>query len=61
MTSSSRPGGLLRGDPEYTDLGSTGSKWYLRQAAYLSMRRLGLEHIDLYYLPYRRLYRHPVR
>jgi pyridoxine 4-dehydrogenase len=43
-------GGLIRGGPEYTDMGSTGSKWYLRQAAYMSMRRLGLDHIDLYYL-----------
>jgi aryl-alcohol dehydrogenase-like predicted oxidoreductase len=43
-------GGFLRGGPDYTDMGSTGSKWYLRQAAYLSMRRLGLDRIDLYYL-----------
>jgi aryl-alcohol dehydrogenase-like predicted oxidoreductase len=31
-------------------MGATGAKWYLRQAAYMSMRRLGLDHIDLYYL-----------
>src|SRR4051812_46166275 len=43
-------GGFLRGGPEYTDTGATGAKWYLRQAAYMSMRRLGLDHIDLYYL-----------
>jgi pyridoxine 4-dehydrogenase len=43
-------GGFLRGGPEYADMGSIGSKWYLRQAAYMSMRRLGLDHIDLYYL-----------
>ncbi|MEO3861718.1 aldo/keto reductase [Acrocarpospora sp. B8E8] len=43
-------GGFLRGGPEYSDMGSTGNKWYLRQAAYMSMRRLGLEQIDLYYL-----------
>ena len=43
-------GGFLRGGPEYSDMGSTGSKWYLRQAAYMSMRRLGLDRIDLYYL-----------
>jgi pyridoxine 4-dehydrogenase len=43
-------GGNLRGGPEYTDMTSLGNKWYLRQAAYMSMRRLGLEHIDLYYL-----------
>ena len=29
-------GGFLRGGPEYSDMGSTGSKWYLRQAAYMS-------------------------
>src|SRR3954453_5335613 len=43
-------GGNLRGGPEYTDMTSLGNKWYLRQAAYMSMRRLGLDHIDLYYL-----------
>jgi pyridoxine 4-dehydrogenase len=43
-------GGFLRGGPEYSDMGSTGSKWYLRQAAYMSMRRLALDRIDLYYL-----------
>ncbi|MFJ3403965.1 aldo/keto reductase [Promicromonospora sp. NPDC090134] len=43
-------GGFLRGGPEYADMGSTGAKWYLRQAAYMSMRRLGLDRIDLYYL-----------
>jgi aryl-alcohol dehydrogenase-like predicted oxidoreductase len=43
-------GGFLRGGPEYADMGSTGAKLYLRQAAYMSMRRLGLDHIDLYYL-----------
>jgi aryl-alcohol dehydrogenase-like predicted oxidoreductase len=43
-------GGFLRGGPEYADMGSTGGKWYLRQAAYMSMRRLGLDQIDLYYL-----------
>jgi len=43
-------GGFLRGGPEYADMGATGAKWYLRQAAYMSMRRLGLDHIDLYYL-----------
>src|ERR1700748_1810186 len=32
-------GGFIRGGPEYSDTGSTGSKWYLRQAAYMSMRR----------------------
>jgi len=39
-----------RGGPEYSDMTSLGNKWYLRQAAYMSMRRLGLDHINLYYL-----------
>jgi pyridoxine 4-dehydrogenase len=43
-------GGFLRGGPEYSDMGASGNKWYLRQAAYMSLRRLGLEYIDLYYL-----------
>src|SRR4051812_33888954 len=43
-------GGFVRGGPEYSDMGASGNKWYLRQAAYMSMRRLGLDHIDLYYL-----------
>ena len=43
-------GGNLRGGPEYSDMTSLGNKWYLRQAAYMSMRRLGLAQIDLYYL-----------
>ena len=43
-------GGNLRGGPEYSDMTSLGNKWYLRQAAYMSLRRLGLEQIDLYYL-----------
>ena len=43
-------GGFLRGGPEYSDMGASGNKWYLRQAAYGSMRRLGLDQIDLYYL-----------
>jgi pyridoxine 4-dehydrogenase len=43
-------GGFLRGGPEYSDMGATGNKWYLRQAAWMSMRRLGLDRIDLYYL-----------
>src|ERR1700760_3395051 len=43
-------GGSLRGGPEYSDMTALGNKWYLRQAAYMSMRRLGLDHIDLYYL-----------
>jgi pyridoxine 4-dehydrogenase len=43
-------GGNLRGGPEYSDMTALGNKWYLRQAAYMSMRRLGVEQIDLYYL-----------
>src|ERR1700712_2815750 len=43
-------GGFVRGGPEYSDMSAVGNKQYLRQAAYMSMRRLGLDHIDLYYL-----------
>jgi len=43
-------GGFVRGGPEYSDMSAVGNKSYLRQAAYMSMRRLGLDHIDLYYL-----------
>jgi pyridoxine 4-dehydrogenase len=43
-------GGFMRGGPEYSDMGASGNKWYLRQAAYMSLRRLGLDRIDLYYL-----------
>ena len=43
-------GGFVRGGPEYSDMGAVGNRNYLRQAAYMSMRRLGVDHIDLYYL-----------
>ncbi len=43
-------GGFVRGGPEYTDMGAVGNRAYLRQAAYMSARRLGLDRIDLYYL-----------
>jgi pyridoxine 4-dehydrogenase len=43
-------GGFVRGGPEYSDMGAVGNKQYLRQSAYMSMRRLGLDHVDLYYL-----------
>lgn len=43
-------GGFVRGGPEFGDLGAVGNRLYLRQSAYMSMRRLGLDHIDLYYL-----------
>jgi aryl-alcohol dehydrogenase-like predicted oxidoreductase len=43
-------GGFVRGGPEYADMGAVGNREYLRQAAYMSARRLGLDRIDLYYL-----------
>lgn len=43
-------GGFIRGGPDYADFGAVGNREYLRQSAYLSARRLGLERIDLYYL-----------
>lgn len=43
-------GGFVRGGPEYSDMGAVGNRQYLRQCAYMSMRRLGLDQIDLYYL-----------
>jgi pyridoxine 4-dehydrogenase len=43
-------GGFVRGGPEYSDMSAVGNRSYLRQAAYMSMRRLGLDKIDLYYL-----------
>jgi pyridoxine 4-dehydrogenase len=43
-------GGFVRSGPEYADMGAVGNRHYLRQAAYMSARRLGLHQIDLYYL-----------
>jgi aryl-alcohol dehydrogenase-like predicted oxidoreductase len=43
-------GGFVRGGPEYSDMGAVGNRKYLRQAAYMSIRRLRLDRIDLYYL-----------
>src|SRR6476620_3445708 len=43
-------GGFVRGGLEYSDMSAVGNKYYLRQAAHMSMRRLRLDHIDLYYL-----------
>jgi aryl-alcohol dehydrogenase-like predicted oxidoreductase len=43
-------GGFVRSGPEYTDMGAVGNPHYLRHAAYMSARRLGLDQIDLYYL-----------
>ena len=43
-------GGFVRGGPEYSDMDAVGNRAYLRQSAYMSLRRLGLDVIDLYYL-----------
>lgn len=43
-------GGFVRGGPEYGDMSAVGNRAYLRQSAYMSLRRLGLDVIDLYYL-----------
>jgi pyridoxine 4-dehydrogenase len=43
-------GGFIRGGPDYADFGAVGNREYLRQCAYLSARRLGIEQIHLYYL-----------
>jgi pyridoxine 4-dehydrogenase len=43
-------GGFVRGGPDYADFGVVGNREYLRQCAFLSARRLGVEQIDLYYL-----------
>ncbi|SFE03070.1 Predicted oxidoreductase [Paenibacillus catalpae] len=43
-------GGFVRGGPDYTDMSAVGNRYYIRQCAYMSMRRLGIDHIDLYYL-----------
>jgi len=43
-------GGFVRGGPDYADFGAVGNREYLRQCAFLSARRLGVEQIDLYYL-----------
>jgi pyridoxine 4-dehydrogenase len=43
-------GGFIRGGPGYAGFGAVGNREYLRQCAYLSARRLGVEQIDLYYL-----------
>ena len=37
-------GGFVRSGPEYADMGAVGNRHYLRQAAYMSARRLGLDH-----------------
>ena len=43
-------GGFVRGGFDYSTLGAVGNPNYLRQAAHLSARRLGLDRLDLYYL-----------
>ncbi|WP_042426639.1 aldo/keto reductase [Streptacidiphilus anmyonensis] len=43
-------GGFIRGGPDYADFGAVGNREYLRQCAYLSARRLGVDRLDLYYL-----------
>lgn len=43
-------GGFIRGGPDYADFGAVGNREYLRQRAFLSARRLGVERLDLYYL-----------
>jgi pyridoxine 4-dehydrogenase len=43
-------GGFVRGGPAYEDLDAVGNRMYLRQCAFTSARRLGVEQIDLYYL-----------
>jgi pyridoxine 4-dehydrogenase len=43
-------GGFVRGSREFTSIQAIGAANYLRQAARLSARRLGVDCIDLYYL-----------
>jgi aryl-alcohol dehydrogenase-like predicted oxidoreductase len=43
-------GGFVRGGPEYSTIDAIGNANYLRQSAYMSARRLGVEQIHLYYL-----------
>lgn len=43
-------GGFVRGGVELSTIDAVGNPNYLRQCAYLSARRLGVERIDLYYL-----------
>src|SRR4051795_10807151 len=43
-------GGFVRGGHDYSTLGAVGNPNYLRQSVHMSLRRLGLESIDLYYL-----------
>jgi aryl-alcohol dehydrogenase-like predicted oxidoreductase len=43
-------GGFVRGGHDYATLGAVGNPNYLQQCVHMSLRRLGLERIDLYYL-----------
>src|SRR3954452_25528107 len=43
-------GGFVRGGQDYSTLGAVGNPNYLRQSVHMSLRRLGLERIDLYSL-----------
>lgn len=43
-------GGFVRGGFDYSTLDAVGNVNYLRQAAHMSAKRLGVETIDLYYL-----------
>jgi aryl-alcohol dehydrogenase-like predicted oxidoreductase len=43
-------GGFVRGGPALETLGAVGNPNYLRQSVHMSLRRLGLDRIDLYYL-----------
>jgi aryl-alcohol dehydrogenase-like predicted oxidoreductase len=43
-------GGNVRGGREFSTIHPIGNANYLRQSAYMSARRLGVEQIDLYYL-----------
>ena len=43
-------GGFVRGGHDYSTLGAVGNPNYLRQSVHMSLRRLGLDRIDLYYL-----------
>ena len=43
-------GGFVRGGYDYSTLGAVGNPNYLRQSVHMSLRRLGLERVDLYYL-----------
>jgi aryl-alcohol dehydrogenase-like predicted oxidoreductase len=43
-------GGFVRGGADLSYWGAVGNSNYLRQCAYMSARRLGVEQLDIYYL-----------